>query len=182
MGIAKSAAKLLLKESKSRPFTGSVLTLGKQDVHFSYRTLQEIADEFEVKLSNPGPIALSLKPEFAESEYISDECLLKSLGFTDYAALDYSAYESAQWVFDLNNTNLPDPLLGAFDVIIDAGTIEHVFHLPNVFNNIFKMLKVGGRIIHFSPSSNHIDHGFYMFSPTLFWDFYETNKFQIKTF
>lgn len=67
-------------------------------------------------------------------------------------------------------------------MIIDGGTIEHVFHIPNVLNNIYKMLRQGGRVIHLSPSSNHIDHGFYMFSPTLFGDFYTTNKFEINSF
>jgi hypothetical protein len=41
------------------------------------------------------------------------------------------------------------------------------------------MLKVGGRLIHALPSSNHVDHGFYMFSPTLFWDYYSANNWEI---
>jgi len=32
-----------------------------------------------------------------------------------------------------------------------------------------------------SPSSNHIDHGFYMFSPTLFHDYYKENGFDLGT-
>ena len=65
-------------------------------------------------------------------------------------------------------------------MIIDGGTMEHIFHIPNVLNNIYRMLRVGGRIIHISPSSNYVDHGFYSFSPTLFYDFYQTNKFVKK--
>ena len=41
------------------------------------------------------------------------------------------------------------------------------------------MLKKSGIIIHASPSTNHLDHGFYMFSPTLFNDYYSTNKYEI---
>ena len=40
------------------------------------------------------------------------------------------------------------------------------------------MLKKGGRIIHSSPSNNHVDHGFYMYSPTLFADYYAANKWE----
>ena len=43
------------------------------------------------------------------------------------------------------------------------------------------MLRSGGRIVHIAPSSNHIDHGFYMFSPILFWEFYTRNKFIIHS-
>ncbi|HEY8275257.1 MAG TPA: hypothetical protein VIG56_11955 [Pseudolabrys sp.] len=42
------------------------------------------------------------------------------------------------------------------------------------------MTKVGGRIILLSPSSNHLDHGFSMFSPTLFCDFFAANKLEVE--
>ena len=42
------------------------------------------------------------------------------------------------------------------------------------------MLKKGGRILHILPSTNEVDHGFYMFSPTLFFDYYGENGFQIN--
>jgi hypothetical protein len=42
------------------------------------------------------------------------------------------------------------------------------------------MLRVDGRVLHLAPSSNHMDHGFYMFSPTLFVDFYAVNRFIVN--
>jgi hypothetical protein len=39
------------------------------------------------------------------------------------------------------------------------------------------MLKVGGRLIIMVPASNSIDHGFYSFSPTLFFDYFADNGF-----
>ncbi len=182
MGIAKGTAKVLLKEASRRPFKGRILTLGRQDIWFSYDLLQKMAAEFDAKLSKPGDISLSHKKRFATKGYISDDCLFKSLGFSESKALDVSNYESAHYIFDLNNAEVPKQLFKTFDVIIDGGTIEHIFHIPNTLNNIYKMLRQGGRIIHICPSSNHIDHGFYMFSPTLLWDFYETNKFDINNF
>jgi len=44
------------------------------------------------------------------------------------------------------------------------------------------LLKPGGRIIFLSPSTNHVDHGFYMFLPTLFMDYLLANGFSIRTF
>ena len=76
---------------------------------------------------------------------------------------------------------MPPELKEAFHVVLDPGSIDHVFYLPNSLKNIFQMLKIGGRCIHISPSSNHIDHGFYMFSPTLFWDYYTENKFSLNS-
>ena len=181
MGLAKGSLKLLLKEASQRPFSGRVLTLGRQHIYFSYDLLRKIAEDFGVELSDPGEITLHHNQELAAAGYISDDILFRSLGFCESKALDYSDYEFAHYIFDLNSSEVPKHLLEAFDVIIDGGTIEHVFHIPNVLNNIYKMLRQGGRVIHLSPSSNHIDHGFYMFSPTLFWDFYTTNKFEINS-
>ena len=182
MGMDKGGAKLLLKESTRRPFEGRLLTLGRQEVHFTYDVLVKSAEEMGAKLYDPGPITLSHHPVFALQKFISDDSFFKSLGFSDVAAMDYSSYESARYIFDLNCSEVPEHLLEAFDVIIDGGTIEHVFHVPNALNNIHKMLRQNGRIIHMSPSSNYMDHGFYMFSPTLFWDFYKTNEYEINTF
>jgi SAM-dependent methyltransferase len=102
------------------------------------------------------------------------------LGFSSIHSIDVSNYEGAAEIFDLNSASVPTHLAGAFDFIVDGGTIEHVFHLPNVLNNIYRMLKVGGRILHVAPSSNHVDHGFYMFSPTLFVDYYTVNRFELN--
>ena len=33
--------------------------------------------------------------------------------------------------------------------------------------------------MHFSPANNLVDHGFYMFSPTAYYDFYSNNNFEI---
>ena len=74
---------------------------------------------------------------------------------------------------------MPDWVKGKYDVIFDGGTAEHIFNFPQVLKNIHDLLKLGGIIIHASPSHNHVDHGFYMFSPTVFYDFYSVNKFDI---
>lgn len=34
-------------------------------------------------------------------------------------------------------------------------------------------------MIHASPSHNHADHGFYVFNPTIFYDFYTANGFDV---
>lgn len=179
MGISKAAVRILMRESKRRPLGGRLLTLGRQDIWISYETLMTLAAEVGVPLNRSGNVTLSHKTWFSERGYLSDDSLFRLLGFADCDSLDYSDYEGATHIFDLNSPNTPAPLANAFDVIVDGGTIEHVFHVPNALKNIFSMLRVGGRILHLAPSSNHIDHGFYMFSPMLFTDFYVANQFEI---
>lgn len=182
MGIARGTIKLLMEEGRRKPFQGAALTLGKQDIWVTEKELKEIAEEMRFALQPVSEFNLSEKKEMSDKGYISDVSLFLSLGFHSCKSIDASSYESADYIFDLNKNEPPHHLRESFDVIVDGGTLEHVFHLPNALSNVFKLLKIGGRIIHISPSSNHMDHGFYMFSPTLFWDYYECNKFELNRF
>lgn len=181
MGFVKGNIIPILKEGKERPFHGSLLCLGFPDVYFTIDQFRAMVTSTNVHLDNSVELRLSSREYFAKLGCISGEALFRSLGFQKIETLDYSQFEGAEITFDLNNSDLPQNLKNSYDAIIDHGTIEHIFHIPNALKNIFQMLKIGGRIIHSSPTSNFVDHGFYMFSPTLFYDFYISNKFKINT-
>jgi SAM-dependent methyltransferase len=155
------------------------MTLGRQDVFVSFRELEQQAALAGFALS-PAVPEPAPKPEAAAAGYISDGCLLRSLGFSGVHTADVSDYEGAEWVLDLNAPELPAELTGAFDVVLDSGTLEHVFHVPHALRSVVRLLRPGGRVIHIAPSSNHMDHGFFMFSPTLFADYYRANGFTIN--
>jgi len=180
MGLRKEAIYLLMQEGLKRPFNGRIITLGKQDIWITYKELKEIAAKANFSLRPLKKIELNEKEQMQSLGYISDRTLFTSLGFEEIKSLDASSYENADLIYDLNLSSLPRELQGGFDLVLDPGTIEHVFHVPNSLKNIYDLLRVGGRVIHISPSSNHLDHGFYMFSPTLFWDYYTANQFDIS--
>jgi SAM-dependent methyltransferase len=140
-----------------------------------------MAEIARVQLLPDIPVTLSHRPDFAAKKYISRETLFQSIGFEKISALDYSDFEGAEYIFNLNSHELPEALREQFDVVINHGTMEHVFHIPNCLANIHNMLRIGGRVIHSSPSSNFMDHGFYMFSPTFFYDYYSANKWSIHS-
>lgn len=172
MGIAKGPAILLMKEAVRRPFKGSILTLGKQELLMSAYQLSRYA-----KIAG---LPLNLPPYRDPYAPMSDQDFFSLLGFSEIHSLDCSDFEGASVRFDLNSGETPEKYKQAFDVIYDGGTIEHVFHLPNALKSIIWMLKPGGRLIHLSPSSNHLEHSFYMFSPTFFSDYYRSNKFDVN--
>lgn len=181
MGIAKAAARYLMREAKRRPFGGRVLSLGRQDIGLSHETLKRVARDTAFALSEPEEIKLSRKKSMAALDFMADDSFFQCLGFAESEAMDFSAYEAADHVFDLNEAELPAGLVGRYDMVVDGGTMEHVFHTPNLLKNVFRLLKPGGRIVHMAPSSNHTDHGFYMFSPTFLWDYYHTNGFEVNS-
>lgn len=110
-----------------------------------------------------------------------DVGFFRKLGFSSVESLDYSDFEGATHIVDLNQP-IPEHLKGRYDVVLDSGTMEHVFHLPNALKNAVDLAKVGGRVIISAPSSNYMDHGFYMFSPTLFMDFFMANELKVERF
>lgn len=180
MGFIRANTMLILKEHKRRPFSGSLLCLGQPDVYFGHDVLRRMASTIGIELTPGVNISLSHNPHFASLNCISGETLFMSMGFSAVQSLDYSEFEGASIVHDLNDPDLPRELLEKFDVIIDHGTLEHVFHVPNALNNLFRLLKIDGRLIHCAPTSNLVDHGLYMFSPTFFHDFYVTNNWEIN--
>ncbi|NLS97289.1 MAG: class I SAM-dependent methyltransferase [Planctomycetaceae bacterium] len=182
MGLPKPNLRFLALEHKRKPFSGSVLTLGRQCV---YATFDECCDIIRQEGITPEPLSASeelgtniphWKGTFREN-YSSDVAFFKLLGIHDCPAMDYSDYEGAQFVFDLNDP-LPDEFTERFDMILDAGTLEHVFDVRRALANVATMLKPGGRVIHVVPANNYSNHGFYQFSPTLFADFYRANRFE----
>ncbi len=83
-------------------------------------------------------------------------------------ALDRSDYEGANIIHDLNDP-LPEILREKYDAVVDGGTLEHVFDLPAALLNCISLLKTGGSLFICAPANNLFGHGFYQFSPELFY-------------
>ena len=175
MGIAKGAYSLLCELKKDHPLLGcSVLQLGRQHALISANQMHKISKKFNINIE--GLTKASFRND--SKNLVDDIALFQSLGFDRVESIDYSDFENPTHVHDFN---LPVPvgLHNQYDVVYDGGTLEHIFNFPQSLKNMFDLLKVGGFVIHASPSSNHVDHGFYMFSPTLFYDYYVSNGFEV---
>jgi SAM-dependent methyltransferase len=99
------------------------------------------------------------------------EKLMQKLGFGQIETLDFSDYEGASIIHDLNMP-IPDALDQQFDFIFDGGTIEHVFNVPQALESVFRMLKPGGRFVSANWMNGWVGHGIYQFNPELVWSFW----------
>jgi SAM-dependent methyltransferase len=182
LGVPRGTARLLLDEARARPFSGALLELGRMTVYVTDRALGRWAAEQRAPLAPLAAAELELShvPALARLGCLSDRAFFRRLGFASVESADLSRWEGADHAVDLNEP-VPGSLRGRFDAVFEAGTIQHLFHLPRLFENVHALLRPGGRVIHgMAPSSNHVDHGFHMFSPTLFDDFYRTNGWRIE--
>jgi SAM-dependent methyltransferase len=162
-----------LAENRKR-IQGKTLMYGRQQLHLMgspYNQDDHVKQVLAAEgLESPG---LEILSGYAEP-------LLQWLGAGTVQSLDYSAFEGADYVHDLNELP-PRELEGQFDVIIDGGTLEHVFHFPNAIQNIRRMLKKGGTIFSFLPANNWLGHGFYQFSPELMWRVFNSDGFKVHS-
>ncbi len=107
------------------------------------------------------------------------EPLFEILGASSVQSIDYSDYQGASIIHDLN-TPIPAQLHDQFSCVIDSGTVEHIFNFPVAIKSCMEAVKVGGHFIGITPVNNLMGHGFYQFSPELFYRiFSEENGFKI---
>ncbi|MDJ0626946.1 MAG: methyltransferase domain-containing protein [Rhodobacter sp.] len=99
------------------------------------------------------------------------ETLMRKMGFGEIESMDFSDYEGASILHDLNQP-IPDELEGQFAFIFDGGTIEHVFNVPQALENVFRMLKPGGRFVSANGMNGWPGHGIYQFNPELVYTFW----------
>ena len=92
---------------------------------------------------------------------------------------DYSYFEVADIIQDLNI--LLEDTKKQFDTILDFGTSEHIFNIIQCFKNISDLCKLDGHIIHCLPANNNCGHGFWQFSPELFFNIYREENGFIET-
>jgi len=177
MGMIEINTKLIMQQSKAHDFASkSLLTIGKQGISFTVNELKAWAKQSDFTLDESHLVA-----SVTEKRLLTDNELFRSLGFLSVDSMDISEYEGASIICNLNY-DISDKLYNRFDVIFDGGSTEHMFNVPKAFENYNKMLKVGGFLIHSLPSTGCLDHGFYMFSPTLLYDYYSQNRWEIVDF
>lgn len=179
MGIASSQGLphlLFLARKYRERMSGAVLQLGRQDAYFHFDVLQSQAQQFGVEL-RPAAIRTVHNP-WSKQQVIDDVTLFSALGFAQVDSLDFVADEQPSIVHDLNEP-VPASFHARWDVVYDGGTLEHVFDVATAFRNIHAMTKPGGLVIHESPTNNFVDHGFWQINPTLLFDFYAANGYEM---
>lgn len=162
---------VLFRWAQDRAFAGDLLTLGRQDVTVSGDEAWRIASRcrFPLSGSSPGGGALT------------DVTLFRALGFADVWSLDADGYEGARIIHDLNTPTPPSGAEDRFDFVLDRGVSDIVFDFSACLSSIARMVRVGGHVIHFLPSSNHVETGYVMPSPNAFTAFYRANGFRLDT-
>ena len=152
MGVTFFEFKFLELTKKDINF-GKVLTIGRQEIILSNQ------EKKLFKIDNS---------QLRDQKYI-DKILLKQFNSLSVDSVDFSDFEEATIIADLNK---PMEKKNSFDTVIDFGTSEHVFNIAQCLQNISNLCKKDGIILHSLPANNNCGHGFWQFSPELFFSLY----------
>ena len=106
--------------------------------------------------------------------------LYELLALTDvlYNSIDIFS-GPATTIHDLNRDSIPTTWKSQFDIVINVGTLEHVFNQARAFEFIHDVLKVGGVWIEQSPSIGYLNHGYFQYHPQIYADLAEANGYEI---
>lgn len=174
MGIDAATLEILLTAREAGVSFDEVLTIGRQSLCASPAEVKTVLARHGIRLT--GAQAHKLISE--QNGYC--EPLLKLMGAQRVDSLDVSNFEGASIVHDMNES-LPDSYRNQFSIVIDGGSLEHVFNFPVALRNCMDAVAPGGHFIGITPSNNLMGHGFYQFSPELFFRvFTPGNGFRIE--
>jgi hypothetical protein len=174
VGIEVQSLRMLLLVRQMGVSLKNVLTIGRQDLLVTGPQIQQVFDSFGEPVSPEEAAMLALgRDRFSEP-------VIERLGGTNVGSMDASTYEGATVIHDLNDP-VPESLEAKYSLVIDGGTLEHVFDFPRAIRTCMSLPEVGGHLLMMNPANNSMGHGFYQFSPDLFYRvFTPANGYRVK--
>ena len=173
MGLDDKGTQFLLAARRLGVSFERTATIGRQRLYVTPPLLRRRLSAFGIATTAEDTRRLFDEDGFAEP-------LLRLLGARQTVSIDVSAYEGASRILDLNQP-LPPDLEGAFTAVVDAGSLEHVFDVPTAMRNCMRMVAPDGFFLAITPANNMMGHGFYQFSPELFYRvFSDDNGFTVE--
>jgi hypothetical protein len=164
----------------------SVVEFGAQQLANSLLSaredLESLGDLFGVGEPCPLPCALPTRLDDNGGELLAENAPKARefwgwLGFS-YAAIDIDgSLESIP--LDLNYDSPPDHMIGAYPLVTNFGTTEHVANQLNAFKIVHDLAAHRGIMIHELPMQGMLNHGLVNYNPKFFWMLARSNGYRI---
>lgn len=174
MGLDINGTRFLLYARRLGVDFSRTAMIGRQRLNLSDAALGKNLKDFGVDVTTTEAEDLTR----ADNGYA--ESFLHKLGAVEIASFDACDYEKATCIHDFNFP-LDERFFGRFSVVLDGGPLEHIFNFPQAISNCMEMVEPGGHFLGITPSNNFVGHGFYQFSPELYFRiFSENNGFAVR--
>lgn len=161
MGLDSNACRLLLYAKRRGAVFTHTITLGRLALRLNRRMMRRLFKEFELYNNDDQINRIFSSPEGFSEPFFYE------LGAEQIDSVDATDYEGASFVHDLN-CELPQKSELMYDAVVDGGTLEHVFNFPTALKTSMNAVKIGGHFFAITQCNNAMGHGFYQFSPELY--------------
>jgi hypothetical protein len=166
MGINKRALYgMLYAVENGVDFTHS-LTIGRLTCYLKPQQINIILGKYDSHF-NENKQYFQIMPPPDDNSQMFSEGLFQYLGAKTVDSIDYSDYEGATILHDMN-TAIPNEQKNKYTCVWDGGALEHIFNFPQAVKNCMDMVKINGHLVLDTVANNFFGHGFYQFSPELF--------------
>jgi hypothetical protein len=184
MSLIKPTLQLILKEFNFYDLGGPAIALGVPEICATRSEFEGWIERHVGKAKDVGHDA-SMQAQSGEGKtrnWVSPKYFFEVLGLTPVTSVDIEGCEyNPDLIHDLNRP-LPEAHVGRYRVVIDPGTIEHVFDMKTCLTNVVRALQIGGTVIHQVPVYMY-NGGYYSLNPNVLNDFYAQNGFDsLKTY
>ena len=174
----------LTKDGHLRP-GGSVVEIGAQQLSNDFLRATHQIDELARLFGIQGPLGLPppLEPRYSAvgMEMQADDAprsdaFWRWLGYK-YAAVDVDNSPDSI-PLDLNFDSVPAESVGGYDLVINAGTTEHVANQLNAMKIVHDLTKLNGVMIHRLPAQGFHNHGLINYNLKFFWMLSRSNLYR----
>lgn len=153
------------------------LTLGRLGLPCSPGRMRRAVRDFNLA-GTQGELDRCFQRTFGQDIFAEE--FFHFLGAKEIVSADRSDYEGATFLHDLNRP-FPEKMRGTFDLVMDGGTLEHIFDFPAALRHCLELVSVGGHFITITPANQWMGHGFYQFSPELYFRIFQAeNGFRLR--
>lgn len=167
MGLGRAFLSDLIKLKRSGALDGAtrIVEIGAQQISTTMLEADDLLVELYGLFGCERPfLGNSNYRDFTKEAPLSST-FWKSLGFS-YWATDFQGHRDS-FSLDLNRDSAPVELRGAFDLVLNTGTTEHVANQDNAFRVIHDLTAKRGIMYHEVPA-RMADHGLINYTPKFF--------------
>lgn len=176
MGINALSASLAGVAADVLDRDASVVELGSQELDLTADWLEGFA-----KTRRESQQLDAIRALGGKADSIAERApeLYAALGMSQYSSIDINGQLNSL-PFDLNSCiEERYDFTQRFDLVTNNGTTEHLFNQQAVFDNIHRLTSVGGLMLHAVPFLNYINHCFFNYSPTFFYNLAVANNYAL---
>ena len=169
MGLDYNGVRLMAYTKTLDPKLNSIAMLGRQSLNTNTAEIRKVFEEFKI------PFKQRDLQKIIDDGGGYCEPLFKHMGFSCIESFDFSNYETPTHVHDFNKP-ISQEFDKRYDLVIDGGSLEHIFNFPTALRNSMQMVKPDGIFVTITPCNNYCGHGFYQFSPELYFSLMRGNN------